>query len=218
MPRTRYPGSQFTPNTTGTEIITRARQLVNEATASFWDDTMMIQWVNDGIMDITGKTWCTGGTPEDIPLVNDTLEYALSNNYITIITCMYRADGSAIKKALLRGHPEMVGHVPNPSEPVYWYEFHGKVGIFPTMSSVGSADVQVYQVAAPSIIVAANNIPIPAFLEDALVLHVVYKALFRDNESAVAQQTKDAYDKEIAMYSRELLEKAASLINDPKAK
>jgi hypothetical protein len=218
MPRTRHPGSQFTPTTTGDEIITRARQLVNEATASFWDDTMMIQWVNDGIMDITGKTWCTGGTPEDVTLINDTLEYALSNDYITIITCMYRSDGTNASKSLLRGHPEMVGHVPDPGEPVYWYEFHGKVGIYPTMTAVGSADVQVYQVAAPAIITGTGNIPIPAFLEDALILHVVYKALFRDNESAVAQATKEMYDKEIALYARELLEKAASLVNDPKGK
>ena len=211
----RYPGSQYVSSTTADEIITQARYLVNEPTASFWNGTEMLQWVNDGILDIVSKTWCLGQT-EAITLVADTLEYTLASDYITIITAHLTLAG--VTKALLKGHPAMVGHVQNPSEIVYWYEWDGKIGLYPTMSDVTGYTCSCYQVAVPSVLTITDNSPLPAWFDDPLTTYVVAMALFKDNEMGTYQTAMAKYEQEIGKYVNDLLIKPTDQINTPKGK
>jgi hypothetical protein len=214
---TKYPGSQFTSTTAASSFLTYARYLVNEPTASFWNDIEMLQWLNEGILDIVTRTWCLGQT-EAVTLANDTLEYTLSNDYITIVTMHISVTATGATKALLKGHPAMVGHVIDPSEIVYWYEWDGKVGLYPTMSDVSGRTCSCYQVATPSVLTLTDNSPLPAWFDDSLTNFIVAKALFKDNEIGTAQSAMAAYEKVVEKYSQDLLNKPVDLINTLKEK
>ena len=214
---TKIPGSQYQSGTTGAAIIVRVRSLLNESTASFWGDDELLQWINDGIIDIAAKTWCLGDQ-ETVNLVNATLGYALSSDYISIVNVLYNLSAASVK-SLLRGHPAMIGHVPDPGEPVYWYEFDGKICVFPIQADATNMSLTVDLVPVPTVLVTgAGNVPIPFWFEDSLVLYVLAKGLYKDNETITAAETYVAYERSLARYITELLEKPATSKNDPKDK
>jgi hypothetical protein len=216
QPISRYAGTQTASTETTTTITTRIRALVNESTAAFWDDGDILQWINDGIKNIIGKTWCIGDQ-ETVNLVNNTLEYTLSNDYTTLVGVQYLESAVPIK-ALLRGHPAMVGHVADPGEPVYWYEWDGAVGIFPLVADTTNMTLTVYQVPTVAALAAGETINIPFIFEDAIVLYATSMALYRDNELSTAQETYRMYGAEIGQYTQEMLEKPVDTRNIPKGK
>lgn len=213
----KYPGSQYTSTYLASDIIAYARQLVNEPTASFWNDTEMLKWVNEGILNIVTRTWCLGQT-EAVTLANDTLEYTLASDYITVITVHTTVTATSKTKALLKGMPSQVGHVQDPGEIVYWYEFDGKLGLYPTMTDVSGITCSCYQVAVPTVLTSSDSIPTPAWFDDPLTTFVIAKACFKDNESATAQAAMAQYEAYIGGYTNELLQKPADQINAPKGK
>ena len=217
MPRrlTKLPGSQYVSTTAVSAIIVRVRSLLNEGTASFWSDTEFLQWTNDAIIDITAKTWCLGDS-ESITLANSTLGYTLVNDYITIVNILYLLSG-AIVKSLIPGHPMMIGHVPDPGEPVYWYELDGKVNVFPIQATTTGMTLTVEEVPVPgAMATTAGVIPIPFWFEDSIILYVLARALYKDNETITAAETMNAYKESLAMYIQELLDKPAVRKNDVK--
>jgi len=213
----KYAGSQYASGVLGTEIITYARYLINEPTASFWNDVEMLRWINEGILDIVTRTWCLGQT-EAVTLANDTLEFTLAQDYITVVTVHLTETSSGNVKALLRGHPAAVGHVQDPSEIVYWYEFDNKLGLYPTMSDTSGHTCSCYQVSVPSVISAAEAVPLPAWFDDSLTNFVISKALFKDNEVGTAKSAMQDYEKVIGRYTGDLLNKPVDKTNNPKGK
>lgn len=212
----KVAASQYTSSTQATDFITYARYLVNEPTASFWNDTEMLRWLNEGILNIVARTWCLGAK-ETITLANDTLEYAFSNDYISVVTVHVTNDDDEVK-ALLQGHPSMVGHVPDPGEIVYYYEWDGNIGLYPTMADVSSYTCSVYQVPVPSVLGTADNSPLPSWFDEVLVNFVIAKALFKDNELGTAQVTMQQYEQQLQQYTRDFNMRQPDRFNDPKAK
>ena len=212
----KFPGSQFTSGQIGSQIVTRVRALLNESSASFFSDNQIMEWINNGCLDIVTKTWCLGST-KDITLLNNILEYDLTTNYITIASVHYYDNGTP-KKALLRSNPSMFGHVPDPNEPVYWYEFDNKLGIFPIITNAGTQSVKVMLITPPAVIGLANPLPIPQYFDEAIVKYACSMGLFRDNELQTAQSTMEEYSKTIALYSSDLISKPPEEFNDPKGK
>jgi hypothetical protein len=216
QPISRYAGTQTASTQTTTTITTRVRALLNEATAGFWDDTHILQWINDAQRDIVSKTWCIGAN-ETITLLNSTLEYAIVNDYTTLISCQY-LESAAPVKSLLKGHPSMVGHVPDPGEPVYWYEWDGKIGVFPLVADATGMTVSLYQVPVLADLAAGNTLTIPFIFDDAVVFYATAMALYRDNELSTAQETLRIYETAISRFTQEMEEKPADTRNNPKGK
>lgn len=136
-----YSGSQQTSSTAASTIITRARYYLNETSASFWSDTELLAWINQGTVDIGARTQCLESS-ESVTLAANTYEYSISGTYIDLATVVYN-DSSGAKKGLTRKNPQSVGSVRNVGEPVYWYEWAGKVGVFPMIPVITSAGLAI---------------------------------------------------------------------------
>lgn len=220
MPSTgmKYPGSQSLSGQTGAMIVVRVRSLLNESTASFWSDVQILEWINNACLNIVSRTWCLG-TTENISIVPGTLEYSLNTNYLTVITGHVYKD-STPKKALLKGHPMMFGHTPDVGEPVYWYEFDGKVGLYPLLSiaQTGVWQAKMMLVTPPAVITLGDSLPVPQYFDEAVVRYACAMGLYRDNELNTAQATFKEYETMVEAFSNDLLNKPANDINDPKAK
>lgn len=207
------PGSQSTSSSIGSDILARVRALLNEATSKFWDDNDIYQWITDAVVDVTANTHCTGAT-ETVPLVDGTLEYAVSASYIDIVAAIYND-----AKALLKGHPSMLGHVKDPDEVVYYYEFDGNVGFIPKPGSTDDTlDVVLYYLPLPGDIVAATAIPVPKWLDQSVVLYATALGLFEDNEMATGMQVLREYENSLKQFTVNTGHSKPQEANDPRGK
>ena len=170
---TPVPGTSATSGMDGQDVITAVRDLLNEAQPAFWTDTQLLKWINDGITDIVGKTWCIADS-ETITLLTDTVEYALANDTIATVSVVYNSE-----KGLVVGHPSMLGNVHDIGEPLYYYIFNNKCGIIPKPAlAINGNTCEVYQIPLPSAIAVDGDVIIPSYLDDCLQMYVSWKALY----------------------------------------
>ena len=135
-----FAGSQATSSTAASTIITNVRFKLNETSEVFWEDDELLIYLNEGTKNIVGRTRCLEGT-EDVTILQNTVEYALTGPYISISTVVYN-DPNGVKKGLLRKNPQSIGHSRD-QEPSFWYDFNGKVGIFPAPTIVTDAALAI---------------------------------------------------------------------------
>lgn len=195
-----FSSSQQTSSTTAQSIINDARAYLNESTAAFWDDTDLLQWLNDGMVDIVTTTHCLQ-TTESVTLIASTIEYSLTSTYTTVKAVQY-IDSNSKVWALKRGSPEHVGSDAISRQdltiPSYWYEWAGKIGIYPALSSVTTETVTVYLITRPTAITISSDVTTPAIYDKALTLYIVAQALWRDRQTARSGQIMGLYSQELA--------------------
>ena len=51
-----YAGSTATSNITAATVITRVRADLNEASASFWTEPNLLQWINEAVWEVVTRT------------------------------------------------------------------------------------------------------------------------------------------------------------------
>lgn len=125
IPSMIFAGSQQTSSTTVGTIVDDVRYYLNDTTEDFWTNDELIRWMNAGIINIAARTECLDKI-ETIALVQDQLEYLITEDYITVKSVKYNKD-----KGLIMGSPIGIGHCADLAEPTYWYEWNNKVGIYP---------------------------------------------------------------------------------------
>ena len=199
-------------------IITRARYALNEAAESFWLDTEMLVWVNDGIQDIVNRTNCIEAK-ENITLVDGQLLYDIGTEYISIKYAVYRypeatynllqETGDALLqengdniligmatdyKGLSRGSYQNLGHEEAVEEPVLWFVWKDQIGVYPlTGSDAGGDVVTVFLIAQPYEVPSDANIPLPAMYDNLLVDYVIAQALLKEGYLASSKAIMDFY-------------------------
>lgn len=190
--------TQQTSSSTVADIINLARGLLNDSSSPyFFIDTAAetIGWVQGALLKVCRHSHGPQAT-ESKNLLADTLEYAISSNYVAVDAVQY-TNASGTRKALKRGSPAMVGKVEDPGEPVYWYDFDGKLGVFPTKSIITTETVTIYLIDRPEVDDTADTITTPAIYDMALAYYVSSMAKMKDRKFASANQF-------MAMCEREL--------------
>ncbi|HBJ75677.1 MAG TPA: hypothetical protein DDY86_09310 [Syntrophaceae bacterium] len=199
-----YAASQQTSSTTAATIISKARYYLDETAASFWADAELLSWVNDGTLDIVARTKCLEGT-ESVTLTPGTIEYAITSNYIDVGTVVLEtADG---RKGLLRKNPQSIGHVEDIGEPLYWYDWGGKLGVYPTLETGTTGTAIIYYVSRPATVTAAQVVYVPAIYDRALTLYVAAQALLKPGLYAKSGRLMSEYLAEIDRYRSDFVEK-----------
>ena len=199
-----YAGSQARSGKTAANIITEAKWvLINNAKDNFWSDAEMLGWVNEGILDIVSKTHCLEDTAT-IVLVTDTKDYAWTgtSNYLTVDPhgAFLQLHNSS-KYKTLTNNKSIIGHVIETGPPAYWYEFNGRVHVWPVPTSAYSGStVFVDFVPIPDgCSTASLAIETPKIYDPALVFYVISRAMSKEkNPASIAymnlyQQTIDRY-------------------------
>jgi len=198
-------GSVQTSSTTAQTIINDARVLIQETTADHWSDTDLLRYVNEGMVDIASQTLATQ-TTEDISLVADQIEYSITTNYITVEHVNY-VDADGNWKGLDKGHPSDVMKVGESDRrtprPAFWYEWGGKLGIFPSLSSVTTEAVKVYLVSRPAAILISASVTTPAIYDRALVRYVAAQALLDKRRFADSDHFMQEYQSELDRYRQD---------------
>ena len=207
-----YGASQNTSSTTGATLITQVRYLLNDTgTNPFSDDTELLRWINDGIEDIAIKTHSLENT-ESISLIADTIEYSIVSTTYIAVKAVHYVNASSESVALKRGPPAMVGRVPEDYEaaadrlPKFWYDWNGKLGVYPSLSAVTTETVTLYLVELPAAIASGGTIPTPKIFDNALRAFVISRAYYKDRQYAKSAQWLGIYNSEVDRYRQDFIE------------
>lgn len=207
---TSFAASQQTSSTTGTQIITKARYYLNAST--IWTDAELLEWINDGVVDIAARSRCTE-TKQAITLAANTLEYSITINYIAISAVVYSPASGALT-GLLRGHPNHVGRsdadtmMESVKQPQYWYDWKGDIGIYPPRNTAITGEtVYLYAVARPSDLTATTSlVTVPAIYDRALTMYVVGQAFMKMDQWAKSARFMAEYYAEIDRYRQDYVD------------
>jgi len=184
-----------TSSTPASTIITNARTYLNEDTASFWSDAQLLVFLNDGQNDIAARALCMEATETLSPLVANTIEYTPTTDYISVIAAVY-TDSDGNKYALKQSNVRTTGEPYQATSPGYFYDYAGKIGIFPALSSVTTEIVTLYLAQRPSTLTLGSSVTIPAVYEKALTYYIVSQAMIRDNRLDAAKLMLELYHAE----------------------
>jgi hypothetical protein len=199
-----YAGPQGTSSTTGANMILRARVYLSEPTEIRWDDDDLLQFLNDGMVDIAAKTKGYQAS-ELISLGADTIEYTPTADYLEIVAVVCNpASGSSW--GLIKSNISSLGRATEAATPVYWYEFGGKIGVFPAYSAVTTEAVTVYYTVLPEAITSSGTVATPAYLDKALVYYIVAQALLLDQRVQEANNYLNLYMAELDRYRQDFVE------------
>lgn len=144
-----FAGSQTTSSTLASAIVDQARKYLNDPSAyggtqySIWSDAEMLQWVNDGSLDIVARTHCL----EDVEterLIEDQISYPLSDPFIVIKHVIYNNDYT-LKKGTIdeigrTGSEDRGKGTGETLKPTDWAQWENNVLIYPVPDSTTVAE------------------------------------------------------------------------------
>lgn len=199
---------QTTSTTTGTNMIAAVRVPLDESAARRWTDAALLQYLNEGVADIAAKTHCLQQT-EDITLVANTLEYAPTKEYVKVIAVIINpASGSkwGLKMSNVSSLNEADSLVSASISPEYFYEFGGKIGIYPAYAAVTTETATAYMTIKPADIVAGGNVPTPNIFDNALKYYMTARAFLFDGRFAEASAYQSMYNQELGPYRQDFVD------------
>jgi len=132
-----FSASQQTSSTTAATIIDRVEARLNDADNRMWAAGDLLTWLNEGMLDIVTRTNCLE-TKETLFLDTNTIEYSVTSTYITIKAVQY-VDANHYTYSLKKGSPSSVGQNVAVTIPTYWYDWGGKVGIYPALTALANS-------------------------------------------------------------------------------
>lgn len=202
-----HAGPQTTSSSTGTQIIERARYLLREPSTDLkrWTQAELTQYLNDGIADLASKTKCVQ-TTESITLVGGTIEYTPTGNYIGVVSVLINpASGS--KWWLKKKNFDSLGttETDDLDAPGFWYEFDGKIGIYPPYTTVTTQTATAYLATLPTVIAIGGTVPTPAVFDVALVYFIASQALLADRRYQEAANYMSMYENQVARYRKDFV-------------
>jgi hypothetical protein len=133
------------------ESITQVRQVLNEASPSFWTDTEITSWIQEGTRIVASKTLMVEDDQTISPLVANQLSYSSSDEtWIGTIIEPYAAiydNGSNKHKGLIKVHPRQLGNLATFTSgvPKYYCLYNRKLFVWPlsTATEVAAASIRV---------------------------------------------------------------------------
>jgi hypothetical protein len=207
-----HAGSQTVSSTLASSIIDQARKYLNDPTdygdtaeSMIWSDAEMLQWVNDGTMDIVSKTHCLEDV-ETILLVESQTSYGLASPFIVMTDVVYNNNKSLVPSSI-----KDIGHMPGMTqgdelgEPAYWAAWGNHVHVNPAPDSDAAGnELDVYVIDRPTDVGGTENVLVPAQYDRALVYYVTAQALKKDNRPGAAAAFIAEYMAELDRYRVDL--------------
>lgn len=204
IPALCLAGPQTASSTLASAIIDKAETILDDESNLIWDTTELLEYLNEGTIDIVEETGCYQGT-EAITLVADTVEYTPTTAYLGVVSAVINP-ASGASYGLKKGNVTSRAFQISDDQPEFFYEFAGKVGIYPAYSSVTTETATVYFIKRPVAVASNANVLVPAALDKALIYYIVGHSLLRDRRPQEAQNYLAWYQRELNQYRREFSE------------
>jgi hypothetical protein len=182
-----------------TTALQEVRVLLNEATANFWTDEEINNWVISGAMDVSRKTLCLL-KQDTVALATDTLLYTAMDTagaggvakIVHVYACYYgESDGSTDFWGLRRIDPIALGHLPENATgpPRHFFHANANLGFHP----LPSTDENTKKVQVIYSGYAAGIGDLPAHLQDFVLQFAFAKAMKKLGRMAKANVILNEY-------------------------
>jgi hypothetical protein len=176
---------------TAANAVTAIRTILNEPTAQFWTDAELTDWISEATVRVSAAMLCYE-VVDYITLATGQPWYGtlgsggIVSDLVKVETCLY---ASAYGMQKIR--PVMVSHLPSTAgstilttKPMYWYQFAGKLGVFPVpVASVTGKKVNVFGYKATD---TFTNIP--EHLQPIIIDLATSRALYKDKKFSAGAQ------------------------------
>ena len=169
------------------QLRTRMRHVLNEATASFWSDTQLNNYIGDAAVDISSVAKCVEAT-QPIDLNEGDRSYALPADCLEVIHVQQEETG----RGLVKITPSSAGHhsaATTDGEALRWFEWNKNLYIEPIPNTaLGTKQVLVFY--------ARVTQDITQLPEDCQLLAIdygLYRAKQQDRHYAEAASIYSAY-------------------------
>ena len=116
------------------------------------------------------------------------------------------------RRALTKSSPEIVGQTAHETEPRYWYDWSGKIGVYPELGTVSAEKITLYLITRPTAIAATANVTTPAIYDTALVYYIIAQAMLEDLKPTKYLQMMSLYDNELRRLRGDLVEYPAQVV------
>ena len=193
------------------DSVTVVRSLLNEASASFWSDAELQEFLDQGVYDIAAKARCIQGS-DTFLLVTSQYEYttfvASSSTTISYVRgCIYISpDNEYI--GLKRIYPSQISDLPHmlAGPPKYFYHVNSIIGIFPLpTASENGESVKIYYASKPTGATLALRIAeLPAEFMSPLYWYAASMAYKKEHRYAESDKFYQMYQQELTALKQEL--------------
>lgn len=190
---------------TEAQLITETRSVLNEATAAFYSDAQITQWLRQGARDIALKTRCFEADAT-IAVVASTLTYAFPTDAFWIHSVFNATTGISLTKI----DPHKMGHIVDSATaavPLYWFAFNDKVYLTPLAS--GSSTLTLLYAKTTETV---TDIPDEYRIE--LINYAVSRALIRNQQAIEALAVMNIYNNHVQFARRDVLERGVTAIDE----
>lgn len=166
--------------TTLANLVTQARDEVNEPTEGFWKDAEIKRWLNRANRELTRAYRLEATTPQTIDTVDGTESYALASDFGMPIKVEI-VDDTDDWRPLRRAQPWE--RIDGKDEPGAYYITEGRLYLIPKPDAAYEIRVWYFR-SAPQLSLDADKPVIPEDYHDLLVDYAVARAKQKDDDPA----------------------------------
>lgn len=177
------------------EMTDRIKRIFGDTGQSQLLDSFILDWLNDGQMDIARKTDCLQGT-QTTNIVSGTSAYALPTDFLKeqfVTWTGYNLIRTTFNQ-INDYYPDRAAYT-SPSNPMMYYIRQGNLNLYPTPVTNATAGLVLYYVRGPATLVATPDIPLP-YHED-LVRFGLIRAYEHDENWTQAREARIEYNERL---------------------
>ena len=190
------------------DLQSRLRSLLDEASTRFYSDAQITRWLNDGERDLAAKALCI----EDIVAKTTTASTrTVGAYYVKVLAAEYQP-GSGTRVGMTKITPRYLGHVTtNGVTPQYWFSWGPIVGIEPIPNTTYTVNLYVAKLPSIEMSTSTDEPEVPAEFRPLIVRHAFVRGLMRDSLYASAASVYQDYILEVSKIRRDIIEKYADI-------
>lgn len=178
------------------EIQTRVKDIFGDTAQAQITDAMILNWINDGQLDICRKSECLEGTAPAVNIVAGTDQYAYPADFIKEQRLL--VNGIKLTRLTLQSidvlFPDRAS-TPVTGNSLYYYHYSRKFNLYPIPGSAITNGLVVWYIRSAVILTASGQTPeIPTAFHEDIVRFCLWKAFEQDQDWAGAGQFKSDYD------------------------
>jgi hypothetical protein len=182
------------------DIKRRARNIVGDESGVFLEDADLLDYANDGLVDLARKTEFLK-TSTTISVVANTAEYALPADFI--VEKRATLSGTSLRHSTLELLDQLdVGKdvAGNTDSPYFFYIWGNKVGLYPTPSTAVVNGLKIWYVQAPTLLAADGDVPgLPIHMHEDIVRYVVARCREQADDLQGAGAAMGDYENRITL-------------------
>lgn len=196
-----YAGTQTTSTATVQNIIDQVRLEIWQPSVRSVSDTDLLNWINDGIVELVSRTGCLEESTVTITVVANQYVYPITTNFLTVEGVWYDSGDTtdtARVSTLVRApiHNIRSGQEKERGRPKAFTVWDNDLVVWPIPSSDHAAQsLEVWLVSMPTKLTATTDaIGLPYYLDPALVYYVSFRSFLKHSDTNNAASYKAMFD------------------------